>query len=135
MINLNGFVFYLMLIVFYLMLIVCSLVLQTGKQQFHCDDCGICRYINFTWVNSSLCYPNLWDAANFGCVIWSGNRVGGSENYFHCQKCGMHSSHGFHFVDIVDSLSYWDRSIKTLLRIEFNNSIDCLISFYVLVSY
>ncbi|KAK4855903.1 hypothetical protein QYF36_012121 [Acer negundo] len=48
---------------------------DTEKQQFHWDDCGICR-------------------------------VGGRENFFHCEKCGTHCDQSDFVVTVIRNLQF-----------------------------
>lgn len=69
----------------YLLLFV---LFQTEKQQFHCDECGICRWESF--------FIQCYSGDSFVVVWWLFcwhfisvcYRVGGRENFFHCKKCG-----------------------------------------------
>lgn len=57
----------------------------------------------FVCINPPIClsHPSLWHATNFGDEFW--NRVGGRENFFHCNKCGMLSLSCHHCFSLYKS--------------------------------
>ena len=55
----------------------CRLFDDKDKQQFHCDQCTICRWHMTSMPLVSTCYHML------------SYRVGGRDNYFHCSKCNL----------------------------------------------
>lgn len=64
-----------------------SCLVQIDKGQFHCDDCGICRFVE-EHDYSNLLHKIMF----FSSDVWLFSRVfriGGRENFFHCKKCGM----------------------------------------------
>ena len=49
---------------------------EISKKPFHCDGCGICRFQFFVFL--AHCIPCVDPLC----------RVGGRENFFHCETCG-----------------------------------------------
>lgn len=61
------------------------LLFQLSKKQYHCDECGICRYqlqkkkVLWFFFGNWLLISNLNDVGI--------DRTGGEENFFHCKRC------------------------------------------------
>jgi len=69
------------------------LLLQTEKGQYHCNDCGICR-----WAQKKL--SPIYKLLSWFLIMYPLNstRVGGKESFFHCVKCGMLCFNQFEYV-------------------------------------
>ncbi|RYR14450.1 hypothetical protein HN51_066594 [Arachis hypogaea] len=84
---------------------VCDTEQPIRKQQFHCDDCRICR-------------------------------VGGQENYFHCEKCGSSTARSvglviqLHYVTIIVWRTSWACALLMLLLLDMFETID-IENFYI----
>ncbi|XLR19852.1 hypothetical protein S83_047764, partial [Arachis hypogaea] len=84
---------------------ICDTEQPIRKQQFHCDDCRICR-------------------------------VGGQENYFHCEKCGSSTARSvglaiqLHYVTIIVWRTSWACALLMLLLLDMFETID-IENFYI----
>lgn len=97
--------------------IYCLFMLQTTKEQFHCDDCGICRLVSqviYSFPILVMCcfiqkciFPYVSQVElSFWFKSWF-YRVGGRDKFFHCKKCGKHSDYlpGYAIIGILDLYS------------------------------
>lgn len=90
------------LIILYLMLTIGYTLCREGNNSFIVMIVGfagalaVCLNKSFHYVPD---YASFWHATNFGDEIW--NRVGGRENFYHCNKCGKYSSSCLNCVSFV----------------------------------
>ncbi|KAE9460536.1 hypothetical protein C3L33_07572, partial [Rhododendron williamsianum] len=72
---------------------------DTTKEQFHCDDCGICRLVSQVIYS----FPILLIVVLIQDMILY--RVGGREKFFHCKKCGKRSDYlpGYAIIRLLDT--------------------------------
>lgn len=104
----------------HIVLKICSFF-QISKQQYHCDECGICRYLKFIdqFDNSGIFSIRhcLIAFDQFSLLRNCFYRIGGSDNFFHCKKCGeLVSSH------ISTRLIIWEDDIIECNHIYLLNS-------------
>ena len=72
---------------------ICNLFDDKDKGQFHCTPCGICRLLWYPTISIHQIYYTLKLSKpltkSFLSIIFLFYRVGGRDNFFHCEKCDM----------------------------------------------